>query len=573
MPQLTPEGNTVAKLQQTPVGSVVNNIKQKIEQLELELPQLMNTIQMNKAQMDESTLQMRVFSDMTEPLDNMQIQVRIFLQEQISKCTLDITDCTKRMGEISTRLIEQRGLVNAIHNDGTNPKAFAEDGRTTDRTKDSLPKRDIASVEGVQEGASKRSLASSAGESNESFNTVKDAASHHDTVDTIVKQEPKDAGAPDGNGMNALSAAAAELTARSPPSSIQSFGSAEVSRIPALSDSDKEGGSEYNLPVPAEGKGICLSAVKVLATVLIPQSDSMVSHVESDVAIRKEVSTTCIVMELNGTIWGAPTCAANVGLFDTLSGSNLPIVSLDPENLSVLGLQLQCLADPMSDPRSSCCVVGMDQYRPPGASTSELIAQCFFGHDNLPQVQKLTELRSVPPAASVSYKGARPDLEDTYFAAPGHQTWYWEVDGRSFAAVPVIEITNGNFRDFGGSHSQMLTLCQTLFMGEKPQGVANLLQSKIGPNKSEIIMEDGTHKLDALPFGDSNGKMSAIKSSLLAFSEGVGLPFGLVHTNQPAARACIIQFACTRGRVMLEFIREISEACNDIDKKVDDAKK
>mgnify|MGYP001300879249 CR=1 FL=1 len=127
MPQLTPDENTAEEIQQAPVGSVVNNIKQKIEQLELELPQLMNTIQMNKAQMDESTLQMRVFSDMTEPLDNMQIQVRIFLQEQISKCTLDITDCTKRMGEISTRLIEQRGLLRAIHNDGTNAKAFAED--------------------------------------------------------------------------------------------------------------------------------------------------------------------------------------------------------------------------------------------------------------------------------------------------------------------------------------------------------------------------------------------------------------------------------------------------------------
>ena len=242
----------------------MNNMIQKIEQLELELPQLMDTIQMNTAQMDQSTLQMRVMSDQTEPLDEMQIQVRIFLQKQISKCTLDITDCTNRMMEISTRLIEQRGLVNAIHNDGTNPKAFAEDGRTTDRTKDSLPKRDIANVEGVQqEGPSKRSLVASTAESNESFNTVTNAASHPGTDDTIVKKEPTDVGAPDGNGMNALLAVSLELAAHSPPSSIQSFGAAEVSRIPALTDSDK-GGSEYNLPVPAQGKGICLSAASLL---------------------------------------------------------------------------------------------------------------------------------------------------------------------------------------------------------------------------------------------------------------------------------------------------------------------
>ena len=46
-----------------------------------------------------------------------------------------------------------------------------------------------------------------------------------------------------------------------------------------------------------------------------------------------------------------------------------------------------------------------------------------------------------------------------------------------------------------------------------------------------------------------------------------------LDTNQPAARACIIQFACTRGRAMLEFLREFSEACNDIDNKIDVAKK
>ena len=114
MPQLTPKGNTVDKIQQTPVGNAVNNIIQKIEQLELELPQLMDTIQMNTDQMDKSTLQMRVMSDQVELLNEMQISVRIFLQNQISKANACITDSNDRMMEISTRLIEQRGLLSAI---------------------------------------------------------------------------------------------------------------------------------------------------------------------------------------------------------------------------------------------------------------------------------------------------------------------------------------------------------------------------------------------------------------------------------------------------------------------------
>ena len=75
---------------------------------------------MNTDQMDKSNLQVHVMSDQVEPLDAMQISVSTFLQNQISKANVCITDSNDRMMEISTRLIEQRGLLRAIHNDGTN---------------------------------------------------------------------------------------------------------------------------------------------------------------------------------------------------------------------------------------------------------------------------------------------------------------------------------------------------------------------------------------------------------------------------------------------------------------------
>ena len=78
MPQLNPDGNAVDNIQQTPDENAVDNIKQKIEQLELELPQLMDTIQMNTDQMDKSNLQVHVMSDQVEPLDAMQISVSTF---------------------------------------------------------------------------------------------------------------------------------------------------------------------------------------------------------------------------------------------------------------------------------------------------------------------------------------------------------------------------------------------------------------------------------------------------------------------------------------------------------------
>ena len=127
MPQLNPDGNAVDNIQQTPDENAVDNIKQKIEQLELELPQLMDTIQMNTDQMDKSNLQVHVMSDQVEPLDAMQISVSTFLKNQISKANVCITNSNNMMMEISNRLIEQRGLLRAIHNDGTNAKAFAED--------------------------------------------------------------------------------------------------------------------------------------------------------------------------------------------------------------------------------------------------------------------------------------------------------------------------------------------------------------------------------------------------------------------------------------------------------------
>ena len=61
-----------------PDGNAMDNIRKKIEQLELEQSQLMNTTRMNTDQMDKFTRQIRDMSDQDGPLDESQTSVRSF---------------------------------------------------------------------------------------------------------------------------------------------------------------------------------------------------------------------------------------------------------------------------------------------------------------------------------------------------------------------------------------------------------------------------------------------------------------------------------------------------------------
>ena len=92
----------------------------------------------------------------------------------------------------------------------------------------------------------------------------------------------------------------------------------------------------------------------------------------------------------------------------------------------------------------------------------------MLGHDTLPEIATLNGHRIIPPRTSVSYSrhSCEGGLAQTYETSHGHQTWYWTVEGREFAAVPIVEIVNGNFNDFDGSYVQMVTLCNTLTIQE-----------------------------------------------------------------------------------------------------------
>ena len=149
------------------------------------------------------------------------------------------------------------------------------------------------------------------------------------------------------------------------------------------------------------------------------------------------------------------------------------VVKLKSDGMSDLGLQIKSIGDPMLEPRLTRSVIDMAQKRLPGSNSPQNVVQCMLGHDTLPRAKELHGHRVIPPQTSVSYSrhASAGGSVRTYETSYGHQTWYWIVDGKEFAAVPLVEIINGNFRDFDGSYLQMITLCNTLTLHETPLGV------------------------------------------------------------------------------------------------------
>jgi hypothetical protein len=161
----------------------------------------------------------------------------------------------------------------------------------------------------------------------------------------------------------------------------------------------------------------------------------------------------------------------------------------------------------------------------------------MLGHETLPEISTLNGHRILPPRNSVSYSrhSCEGSTAQTYEISPGHQTWYWAVEGREFAAVPIIEIVNGNFNDFDGSYVQMSTLCNTLTVQETPLGVANLLQIKQPvqqvPRPGVELGSKRPVLPNAVPFGDCSGNLSVLIASINDYAVGIGLPCGLVYNS------------------------------------------
>jgi hypothetical protein len=213
------------------------------------------------------------------------------------------------------------------------------------------------------------------------------------------------------------------------------------------------------------------------------------------------------------------------------------VVTLDPDGLSDLGLQLKTISGPMSDPRLTCSVIGVVQKRLEGSDCLQGVVQCMLGHDTLPEIATLNGHRIIPPRTSVSYSrhSCEGGLAQTYETSHGHQTWYWTVEGREFAAVPIVEIVNGNFNDFDGSYVQMVTLCNTSTIQETPLGVANLLQIKQPIQKAPRPgVELGSKRPvlpSAVPFVDCSGNLSVLIASINDYAVGIELPCGLVYNS------------------------------------------
>ena len=538
MPKLPDKEEGAAVAQK---GAAVDKINEKIEQLGEEQVLLMKSLQVLKIQQDGYTKQLSVMSDQKGQLSKTQTNIRPFLLNSITEGITALAEGNARMIAIADMIATQEGELRSCYNDGSvsRNKDFAEDSSPTNQTVQVQEflhqKRTIADVSSPDEKKlSKPCLAASVSSvvNEDSFNTVKEGSG-------IVKVERQNAVPQDAAGMAALSAAAdAHDDTSSAGGSIASFGTGIVSSIdthpPPLGDCSSEGGTVYNIPVTT-AEMINTDLIQSFIAVIIPQSEDTSFPMEPENAIRKDVATKCLVLELNGNTWDAPNFRAQVEITDTGSGGSLPVVTLDPDGLEDLGLQLKTISGQMSDPRQTCSVVGLVQKRLAGSGCLQGIVQCMLGHETLPGTSNLKDHRIIPPSNSVSYSRHSQEggTAQTYETSPGHQTWYWTVEGREFAAVPIIEIVNGNFNDFDGSYVQMSTLCNTLTLQETPLGVANLLQVKqtVQQVPVPVVTQGPTPPVlpRAVPFGDCSGNLSVLINSISDFAFGIGLPCGLVY--------------------------------------------